>query len=124
MDLTQIDTALKESGDTAKNQSEDARHVNESPTRTARLKELSRPKRSGFLHWLAFAFALISLGIIMAWVFSDRTTISAIWGYVDIFISVFFAMGAIEVFVGLQRFQIDRDLCPFSKFTQIMQKSR
>jgi len=92
MDMKQINTALKEFDNTAKNQSEDANPVDESPTRRAHLEEIRKPKRSGFLHWLAFAFALISLGIIIAWIISDRTTIPAVWGYLDIFISVFFAM--------------------------------
>lgn len=92
MDFRQIDTGLNDPDDTAKGQSEGARAVEESPTRKAHLKELRKPKRSGFLHWLAFAFALISLGIILGWAISDRTTIPAFWGYLEIFISVFFAI--------------------------------
>ena len=37
-------------------------------------------------------FALISLGIIIAWIASDQTSVPAVWGYPDLIISVFFAV--------------------------------
>jgi len=64
----------------------------ELPVHQARLREVARPKRSGWLHWTAFVLALASLGALVAWEVSHQTAMRPTWFWLDAGVSVLFAV--------------------------------
>lgn len=62
-------------------------------TLASRLEELEAlPHRNKVLHWGAFTLALMSLILLAAWVFSPREPVHDAWIWIDIGISVIFAV--------------------------------
>jgi len=62
-------------------------------TLVERIKELeSLPHRNAALHWFAFALALLSLILLATWEFSSQGPVPAGWVWLDIGLSVVFAV--------------------------------
>ncbi len=66
------------------------RFETELPTHRARLREVTKPKRSPWLHWAAFVLSLAGLGILVAWELSHDRTMQPIWFWLDAGICVLF----------------------------------
>ena len=59
-------------------------------TTEERLEELeSLPRRNPILHWVAFGLSLVSFGLLCAWVFSSRGSVSINWVIFDIGLGIF-----------------------------------
>jgi len=66
------------------------------PTMEERIKELeARPHRNPILHWIAFAFSLVSFILLSIWVFSSRGAVPSTWVIFDIVLGV---VTAVEIF--------------------------
>jgi hypothetical protein len=86
--LAKTPAKMNEKGDIAKGSSNEF-----NLTINARLEELeSMPHRNAVLHWAAFVFALMSLILLSAWVFSSRGLVPFNWILLDIGLGIAFAI--------------------------------